>query len=124
MMYTQRPSVNPLEILVSSLTFVSEISDPRIGNLKIFTNKPTREYLALISRELDAESAKMFEQEVIIRSKTSHPHLISVLGFHKEFVEGSQGRYIRCTLGFEWFQCDLELELKKRIEKKVEELLI
>lgn len=123
MMYTQ-PPVNPLEILVSSLTFVSELNDPRIGNLKIFTNKPTREYLGLISRELDVNSAQMFEAEVTIRSKTIHPHLISVVGFHKEPVQDSQRRFIRCTLGFEWFQCDLEMELKKRVEKKVEELLI
>lgn len=99
------------------------VNDPRIGELQVLKDLKMNSHIALISRELDIDNLQMFEEELNLRSSSSHPHLLRVYSFEKEKNFTSISNTNRCTIAIEWFNRDLDMELRKREELKVKELL-
>lgn len=101
---------------LQNFKFVSAVNDPRIGELSIYKRDcEGKDFIAISSRELDRESTQMFKQELALRVSSSHPNIIQVHEY--EILE--KGSNFHCKLAIEWYQQDLEMELKKRISLKV-----
>ena len=100
--------------------YLKNVNDERFGtNISVYREKSSSKLIGLISKSSeDLQALGQLKSELLHRKSLDHENLMRVVGYSKKESDTMCGVGQKITVFHEYFEYDLDLELKERASKR------
>ena len=121
--FSEHKQINDITLnsFESYYSFVNKLFDTHFGEILLFQNKKSKNYIMKYKKEFveTLDEVNIQIQELKMRSNLSQNNLMKILGYIIEQGDMICSRNIIITIFYPYYDINLEIEIKKRKQTNV-----